>query len=215
LESADNTEPTVGDVRFVPDVVSVLVRGDQLGASWGIEITSQYTIDNDFRIGTMLFGSLFVVAPTYGRGRSIEFQANRQIIETRDGTTIGRKISNGGRVASISWTDGVDTSPVMGSNPDPDYWTGKGSSAVANYGDAPFQMLGLTRYVAGGVKPVVYLPSFEKLTGDSLVLNRYNQHLFGRTDGSVSFDHVIGDELQGDNKGEVFRIATVNIQEIQ
>ena len=76
-------------------------------------------------------------------------------------------------------------------------------------------MLGLTRYVAGGVKPVVYIPSFEKLTGNSLTLNRYNQHLFGRTDGTVSIDHVIGDELQGDNAGEVFRIATVNITEIQ
>jgi len=65
------------------------------------------------------------------------------------------------------------------------------------------------------VKPIVYLPAFEKLTGDSLTLNRYNQHIFGRTDGSVSFDHVVGDELQGDNRGEVFRIATVNIREIQ
>jgi len=215
LEGCDNTEPAFGDVRFVPDTVSILVRGDATGAGWGIQINTQNTIDNDFRIGTMMFGSLFVVAPTYGRGRSIEFQANSQIIETRDGTTIGRKISNGGRIASISWTDGVDTSPVMGDNPDPNYWTGKGTTPVANYGDAPFQMLGLTRYVAGGVKPIVYLPAFEKLTGDSLTLNRYNQHIFGRTDGSVSFDHVVGDELQGDNRGEVFRIATVNIREIQ
>lgn len=215
LDGCDNTEPIVGDVRFVPDVVSVIVRGDATGVGWGIEITSQNTIDNDFRIGTMLFGSLMIVAPTYGRGRAIAFESNRTIIETRDGTTIGRKYSDGGRVASISWTDGVDTSPVMGDNPNPNYWTGQGSNAVANYGDAPFQMLGLTRYVAGGVKPVVYIPSFEKLTGNSLTLNRYNQHLFGRTDGTVSIDHVVGDELQGDNAGEVFRIATVNITEIQ
>jgi len=215
LEGCDNSEPVTGDVRFVPDVVSIIVRGDGTGAGWGIEIDAQKTIDNDFRIGTLLFGSVFVVAPTYGRGRSIEFSANNQIIETRDGTTIGRKIGNGGRIASIAWTDGVDTSPVMGDDPNPNYWTGKSNLPVANYGDAPFQMLGLTRYVAGGVKPVVYLPAFEKLTGDSLVLNRYNQHLFGRTDGTVSFDHVIGDELQGDNAGEVFRIATVNIREIQ
>lgn len=215
LKDCDGTEPSTGDVRFVPDVVSVMVRGDATGVGWGIQITSQNTIDNDFRIGTMLFGSLFVVAPTYGRGRAIAFESNRTIIETRDGTTIGQKYSDGGRVASISWTDGVDTSPVMGDDPNPNYWSAKTNIPIANYGDAPFQMLGLTRYVAGGVKPVVYLPSFEQLTGNSLTLNRYNQHLFGRTDGTVSFDHVIGDELQGANAGEVFRIATVNIREIQ
>ena len=132
-----------------------------------------------------------------------------------------RKLSSGRRIASISWTDGVDVSAVNDSDPSPDYWqfsTSGGAEPVANYGDAPNMMIGLYNYLGGSYKPLVYLPRFKRSTGgagDIVLLNRYHEQLYGRTTGSVSIDHIVGNELIGDNQGEVFRIGSINIREIE
>ena len=89
---------------------------------------------------------------------------------------------------------------------------------MANYGDAPNMMIGLYNYLGGADKPIVYIPSFKKSSGgssDIVLLNRYHEQLYGRTTGSVSIDHIVGSELIGDNKGEVFRIGSINIREIE
>lgn len=218
LDGVDNTEPTSGTVRFIPRDVSVLVDVQgTAGSAWAIEIDTQETIDKHFQIGALLFGSVGVLAPTYGRGRSVSYEPNFEIFESLDGTTFGIERSKGKRVASISWTDGVDTSSVYGDNPDPNYWVAKtGSDPVANWGDSPLMMMGISRYLSGGVHPLVYLPSFEQMTTSNFVLlNRYHEKLYARISGPVSIDHVVGDELTGENQGEVFRIASITMTEVE
>lgn len=222
LSDVDNTEPTSGVCQFMPNNVGIIISTNgETGSSWAIEIDSQTTHENDFEIGSLFFGHVAVVAPVYGRGRSITFEPNTQVFETLDGTTITRKLSDGRRVASVSWTDGVDTSSVHDSNPDPQYWqfsTTAGSEPVANYGDAPLMLSGLYSYLGGSNLPVVYVPSFKKSTSagtDVVLLNRQNETLYGRTQGAVSIDSVLGNELEGSNKGELFRIASIQIREIE
>lgn len=207
----------------MPSDVTVLISlNGETGAAWAIEIDSQETHENYVQIGSMTFGHVCVVAPQYGRGRTLSFESNTQVFTSLDGTTHTRNFSRGRRTASISWTDGVDTSAVNGTDPNPDYWqfsNSSGAEPVSNYGDAPMVMLGLYDYLRGSNQPIVYLPSFKKSEsagGDVIVLNRRNSMLYGRTTGAVSIDHVIGSELQGDKQdGEIFRIASINIAEIE
>lgn len=218
LDGVTNTEPTSGTVRFIPRDVTVLIDVEgTAGAAWAIEISSQETIDNCFQIGAVVFGSVAVLSPTYGRGRSISYEPNFELFESLDGTTFGIERSKGRRTTTISWTDGVDTSSVHGNDPDPNYWIAKtGSDPVSNWGDSPYMMMGISRYLSGGVHPIVYLPSFAKMTSSNFILlNRYHEQLYSRIMGDISIDHVIGDELTGDNQGEVFRIANVILQGVE
>tara|TARA_R100000664_G_C2760064_1_gene150711 strand:- start:9247 stop:12510 length:3264 start_codon:yes stop_codon:yes gene_type:complete len=222
LIDVDNTEPASGTCRFIPtDVTVIMSMNGETGSAWALEIDSQETHEKYFEIGSMTFGHVAVVAPSYGRGRSISYEPNTQTFTSLDGTTHTRKLSSGRRIATISWTDGVDISSTFDSDPSPDYWqfsTSGGAEPVANYGDAPNMMIGLYNYLGGPDKPIVYIPSFKKSSGgssDIVLLNRYHEQLYGRTTGSVSIDHIVGSELIGDNKGEVFRIGSINIREIE
>ena len=97
----------------------------------------------------------------------------------------------------------------------PDYWqysTTAGAQPIANYGDAPFQMMGMVRYLANQT-PIVYLPSIKKSSGadDTQVFNRYHDQLLCRTTGELTIDSVLGEE-QAD---ELFRVATMNLEELE
>ena len=69
-------------------------------------------------------------------------------------------------------------------------------------------MQGLFRYLQNR-KPLVYIPVIKK--ADDQLLNRYYDHLLARTTGSITIESVLGDEL--DN--ELFRVATINLEEIE
>tara|TARA_Y100001938_G_scaffold145709_1_gene222978 strand:- start:289 stop:3666 length:3378 start_codon:yes stop_codon:yes gene_type:complete len=222
LEQVETTDPTTGVLKIIPDRVTVVVSlNGQKFSALGIRITSQKTRDDDFRIGQLLAGPVHIVAPQYGRGRSITYEPNTETFEDTDGTIRSRKRGPGRRVLSVSWSDPVDMSsmfPLDVSDTDPNYWMARdpaGGLAVANYGGVPFDMMGYSRTVGGSDQPVVYIPRLPTAGGPVVhLLRRECQHLPGLIDSDITIDHVVGDELTGDNQGEAFRIATIQIREI-
>jgi hypothetical protein len=94
----------------------------------------------------------------------------------------------------------------------PDYWqlsSTVGSQPVANYGDSPFQMMGIWDYL-GNQYPAVYLPSIAKGT-DNQIFNRYQEHALIRPTGAITIESVIGEEQED----EMFRVATITLMEIE
>ena len=63
----------------------------------------------------------------------------------------------------------------------------------------------------GPDKAVVYLPSVDK-SGNTITLNRRHQFVAGRLTAPARLESVVGDENV--DPGEVFRVASVNIEEI-
>ena len=74
----------------------------------------------------------------------------------------------------------------------------------------PYQIEGIVRQLDGPDKAVVYLPGIAK-SGNTITLNRRQQFIAGRLASPARLETVLGDE--GVSPGEVFRVATVNIQE--
>ena len=216
-------DPTSGSLKIIPDRVTVVISlNGQKFSALGIRIIAQATVDDDFRIGGLIAGPVHIVAPQYGRGRSVSWEANSEIYESTDGTMRTRKLGDGQRVATVAWTDPVDMSalfPLDISTADPDYWLARdpaGGLAVANYGSEPFDMLGYARSVAGSYRPVVYIPRLPTSGGRVVhLLRREAEHIPGLITSDISIDHVVGDELTGNKEGEAFRVSTVTIREIK
>ena len=213
-----STIPTSGTIKLIPDRITIIHEllsssGTPGEYALGIEIDNQTTLEGYHQIGSLVIGNVLFMAPQYQRGRNVSYSPNLQSAESLDGIFTARKLSEGRRTVSIAWTEPIDTRTIMGINMD--YWqfsTTAGSQPVANYGDSPFQMLGLVKYLAGET-PIVYLPQIKKSTGsnDFQVFNRYHNHLLGRTVGAVTLESVLGEELED----EMFRVATINIEEIE
>ena len=208
-----STIPASGTIKLIPNSITYLksrLDGVNLGQrALAITIPTQTTLEGYYQIGSMVMGSVAYPAPQYQRGRTISYQPNNQDTETLDGMFFSRKMSDGRRVASVAWTEPIDTTKIQ--SRDPDYWqvtNTAGALPVANYGDAPFLMQGLYRYLQNR-KPLVYIPVIKQV--DDQLLNRYYDHLLARTTGSITIESVLGNEL--DN--ELFRVATINLEEIE
>jgi hypothetical protein len=77
-------------------------------------------------------------------------------------------------------------------------------------------MLGLARKLAGSRDPVVYLPAIDyaATSGDETrVLTSRQASMLCTLDSDISIDHVVGDEFS--STGEVFRVASVTLKEIE
>ncbi len=216
-----STIPASGTIHLIPDSITFIksrLDGVNLGQyALAIEIPVQETLEGYFQIGSLLMGSVAFPAPQYQRGRSITFSPNIQAQETLDGMFFSRKMSAGRRTASIAWTEPIDTTRL--NELDPDYWQisqSSGAQPIANYGD-PYLMHGIFRYLSNR-EPLVYLPSIDVaafrtgLDGENeAILNRREQHMLARTTGEVTVESVIGEEMID----EMFRVATVNLEEIE
>jgi len=216
-----STIPASGTIRLIPDSITVLksrLDGVNLGQyAIALEIPAQDTLEGYFQMGSLMMGSVAFPAPQYQRGRTITYTPNIQAQSTLDGMFFSRKMSNGRRTASIAWTEPIDTTRLYELNPD--YWqisTASGAQPVANYGD-PYLMNGIFRYLSNR-EPLVYLPSIDVdqyqqgLDGENeIIMNRRAQHMLARTTGEVSVESVIGEEMVS----EMFRVATVNLEEIE
>ena len=213
--------PSAGGVcRLIPKNVTVLVNAlAAAGTGWGIRVTSQETIDKYVKIGQLLLGPV-VTGVQYSWGRTINLEHNIATYETPDRIQYTREISKPRRTVSVAWTEGVDVSTVMGDNPTPDVYSGStsaGAEPIASPQDIPFKILGMYSYLNGPLNPTVYLPSIKRSGGsgtDAIILNRYHEHVLCVLNESVSIDNVLGDEMLGQNEGEVFRVSTLNLVEV-
>ena len=222
LIDTDHTDPATlpasGNIALMPTSITLLAElfQDLPGAgviALQVSIPVQETLEGYFQIGTLVAGDMYFMAPQYQRGRSITHSPNIETVETLDGMFYSRKLSEGRKTFQVAWTEPVDTRDIMAL--DPDYWqftTTAGAQPIANYGDSPFSMLGLCRYLANQT-PVVYLPAIKKSTGsdDTQLFNRYHEHSLVRTEGEVTMESVLGEE----SVDEMFRVATVNFTEVE
>jgi hypothetical protein len=208
------TLPTSGNMKLIPDSVTVtteLLQSSKVGeTAFAIKIPIQDTLEGYFQIGTMLWGHVAFMAPQYQRGRSISYEPNIQSNITLDNMFHSRKMSEGSRTFQIAWTEPIDTRNIMSRTPD--YWqlsSSVGSQPVANYGDSPFQMLGIWDYL-GNRFPAVYLPNIEKNV-DNQIFNRKHEHALVRPEGAITIESVLGEEQED----EMFRVATITLQEVE
>ena len=113
----------------------------------------------------------------------------------------------------IGWTDGVDTSDLYDTNPDPDYYSLQpGSVAVGAPASTPGSMMGIARYCNGQNQPLVFLPKISR--SSTQIINRRERQVLGSIQGEISIEHVIGDEFTGDQAGELYRVASMLIREL-
>jgi hypothetical protein len=213
------TLPLSGLIEIMPTNITVTISalggvngGD---AAIAIEIPTQKTHEGYFQIGSMIYGDLVFPAPQYQRGRTITYTPNVTTQTTRDGQLFGRKFSNGARSASIAWTEPIDTTRIQELNLD--YWQlsqSTGAEAIANYGDAPYQLMGLYQTIEN-LESMVWLPEIERSTladpKDIQVFNRYHNHLLCRSTGEITIESVLGEE----GESELFRVTTINIREVE
>ena len=213
-----STIPSSGTIRIMPTSVTLVAELFNSSTTVGqyayrLNIPAQETLEGHFQIGTLVQGNVFFMAPQYQRGRTITHSPNIQTSTTLDNQFYSRKLSEGSRTFQVGWTEPVDTRAIMEMTPD--YWqfsSSAGAQPVANYGDIPFSMLGLCRYLANRT-PVVYLPSIQKSTGaqDIQLFNRYHTHSLVRPTGDVTMESVLGEEMEN----EMFRVATVTFSEVE
>jgi hypothetical protein len=208
------TLPTSGNMKLIPDSVTVtteLLQSSKVGEeAFAIRIPIQDTLEGYFQIGSMIWGHVAFMAPQYQRGRSISYEPNIQSNITLDNMFHSRKMSDGARTFQIAWTEPIDTRNIMSRTPD--YWqlsSSVGSQPVANYGDSPFQMIGIWDYL-GNRFPAVYLPNIEKNV-DNQIFNRAYEHALVRPEGAITIESVLGEEQEN----EMFRVATITLQEIE
>jgi hypothetical protein len=213
----NGSDPVNSTAYLIPSSVAISANllGVQ-GAAWAIRIPAQETKDNDFRIGAFLFGSIDIEAPQYSRGRSISYEANTEIYISPDLGVRSRSRSAGRRSLSVAWSSGVSSHDLYLSTPDPDYWTASslsGALPVASYGEVATKLEGLARYLEGGSTPTVYFPAIERATTSALkiqVHNRRESFIYCYLDSPVTYENVLGDELEN----EVMRIASMQFREL-
>ena len=223
LADSDPTDPASGSVSLMPDKATIVfqMNGARYSAI-GIRISAQNTRTKDFRIGHLSFGPVHVVAPQYGRGREISYQANVEQFEQTDGIVRVRKRGKGKKSYRLSWSEPIDMSSVFPYNgvASPDYYRATntaGNVAVSSFGDAPFNILGYVQHMDGPARPIVYLPRIKTSTSpsdDIRILNRKEQSILCMLDEEASIQHVVGGEFLGSNSGECFRINTITLNQV-
>ena len=208
------TLPTSGNIKLMPDSITLVIQSEDDATNGEfahrLYIPAQGTVEGYYQIGSLVYGHVAMVAPQYQRGRVISYDPNIQEQETLDGMFYARKMSNGRRAVSVAWTEPIDSTKLY--TKDPNYWQLSsllGAHPIANYGDAPLNMMGITKELAG-VSPLIYLPVITKNQNTQL-LNRMMDHLYCRIDGGVSITSVLGEEEQD----ELWRVGSVNLVEIE
>ena len=213
----DGTEAANGTMDlWAPRILVVVHNVAPIYTGFRLNIAaSQGTVDGYYKIGQMALGAAYLFTHDYSWGRVINVSANVDLMTYRDGTRSAFKRGEPRRSVTFGWSEGVDVSPVSGVLPDPDYvkTTATGGAATVGYrGDQPSLLQALSVQVDGAYKPLVYLPRINRGAPDTITLSSPQAAIFGRLVSDVQIDSLIGDELD-QVSGEVFRIATVTIEE--
>lgn len=214
LEGVKATDPTSGTMTLIPSSVTVLVNANEL-SGFRVSITSQKTYEGYFEIGTMVAGPLVIAGPQYGRGRTIQIESNVVENTAPNGTIYTSSRGDDGRNVRIAWTDGVDTSALNANESNPNHYELYSGEPIAVMGSAPTAMMGLIQYVKASQNAIVYLPNIATGPSNHVTLNRYHNQILTTIGSEIQIDHVVGDELLDDNRGEVFRVSTVLLREVR
>ena len=221
LSGVTGSDPTFGDIAIYPNKCTVVISQLSIDASaWGIRIKSNITTTGDFRIGNLTIGPVYIFAPQYGRGRSIEFEPNTETFTQTDGTQRTRFRSDGRQTVQINFADGIDTTgQFSGSTRNFDFYAAESTNefAVANFGDVPFSMLNIVKRVAGSRDAVVYLPRIpyaNNTAEETRVLTGKNDSMLATIDSNITITNVLGDEFEDDG-GELLRVSTITLRQVE
>ena len=218
LSDALSSDFTTGTATIIPNACTIIIdKQGSFSAEYRLKIAAQKTNEMYFKIGMMVFGSIFPFGRQYGRGREISYHSGTEIDISNDGVAHSRNLNNGYREITISWAEGVDTSAFYEADPAPDYLqatTAGSPRPIASLNDIPQFMIGVSRALQGGQSPIVYIPAFQPQTATTWIINRYNDHVLCRISDSITLENVVGNELTGSNQGEVFRVSALTMREI-
>jgi hypothetical protein len=214
LEDVKATDPISGSEAFIlPNAATILLHNVTDLAGIRITLPTQHTQQGYFEIGHMVMGPVVIPATQYGRGRTINWEANTDTTTAPNGVQYANVRGNGGRTIRVAWVDGVDISDLYDYTPTPDYYTTKtGGLPEAAIGSAPTTMYGIVQQMQGNNNAVVYLPIIDT-TGTATydMINRYHDHCMVTLGSDVQLENVIGDE----SKNEVLRVGTVVMREVR
>lgn len=176
--------------------------------------------DDVWRARRIRVGPVYVSADEASWGRSVRTEVETQVITADDGTrrVVGR--SEPRRVASVTWSDGVDTTGTHdGGQPNIVTLIDGSGQPLGIRGATPYQLQGALAASGGSRIEVVHYPrlraeQFEELEDGAVALvaaiRRRDQLLYGRIVGDVSIETAQGDE----GADEVVRVAMVIEEEI-
>jgi hypothetical protein len=178
---------------------------------------TQGTAEGFYKIGQMALGPLWLMSHDYSWGRALDSEPNTELVTYRDGSRSSFKRGANRKGVSFGWGEGVDTTPIQGATPSPDYVLGTstaGAKPIGYRGDTPSLLTQLSAFTAGPNMPVVYCPSVDAgSTGqDVKTIQGLDAALYGRIVSGVSTDSIVGDESDAVS-GELMRISNVRIEE--
>lgn len=219
LEGIDGTEATAGSAGSVwSKEVCIVVPTTGLGRydALKLSVPGQPTYEGQLQIGVAVLGHVVVMGHQYDWGRALEWLPRAELVETRSGGRVGVGLGPTRRAVEVNWAGGVDSSDITRDYADPDYIVGyTGGPAVAAPADTPYTLGGLVELLEGSTLPVVYLPSFPMQASSGSVITITNRALmlYARVMAeTLRVESVLGEEW-GASKGEVFRVATVRLEE--
>lgn len=205
--------PATGYAKLVPNACTAILHNVTGLSALRIRIANEKTNEGYHKMGHMVFGPVVLPATQYGRGRTINFEANTETNEAQNGVLHTRVNGRGGRTVRIAWADGVDVTELYNTDPTPDYYiTKSGGTPAAAIGSAPTTMYGIVQQMQGNHNALVYLPTVPTdATTPCTLINRYHDHVMVTLGNDVQIENVIGDE----SKNEVLRVGTVVMREVR
>lgn len=212
----DAAIPSTGTFDIWPTRALVMVHGvgDASYRRIRIVIAANHTATDDYRIGTMALGSLFVFGRGYSFGRTIDRTANVSVATSLSGFKTATVNGPNPRAIEFGWYEGVDSSPLYGSQ-DSDYTSISGDSgtthAVASRHDIATALDGLHDRLNGPASPLVYVAKipYTDDTSTPTVITSPESFIYGRITSGIQINTVRGEEAGS----EVAMVGPVTFEE--
>jgi hypothetical protein len=212
LEGIDGTEPNSGTCSIVAHTGVLIVHGqDGVWPYYRIRIpASQMTASGVYEAGLFLPGGFQPLGQEWAWGSSREYAPNARSTTSRSGTVRRRKLGPVLPSISVSWTDGVDTSPIYGASPTPDYYApDAGYEGLANASDVWTLLTGILEETRSGELMVVALSGVPGAAdNDEHTITDPTLFMYGSLSSSVSVEGVQDAE---DAAGDVVRVNTLTV----
>lgn len=221
LETTPGGGATTTDGVIIPSrsVVLVSLRG---GTFYGVRLTlsstalSGYFNDTgDWRIGSLVVGSVYVHADDPDWGRSVETEVFEERTGFPDGSVHRRQLGPTVRRVEIPWQDGIDELHSSTDDDDP-RWVGldEDGEPLALIGTTGWTVAGLFEQLAVSRAAVVYLPRVGAFEGGATmqVLNRRHELVYGFVESdTVRHETILGEE----GVDEAIRMSTLTVRELR
>jgi hypothetical protein len=210
LDDIDGTEPASG-------TNAELWRQDFGGVAHNvtdyqllrIRIPAHHTVDDYYKIGSIVLGPLAAFGTPYDLGYSAGVKFNDELLTSPAGR---RRLHNLGprrRSFEIAWANtAIDLQGIHAADPDPAYITLDGSTPLAARHDTSRQVQGIVEMSREDGVPIVVLPALEGAVSSQTIVGR-ERILYARPVSDVRIDNVLGYE----DVSEAERLNTVAFDE--